>query len=49
MLEVKNAVVVVVLIFLKHNGMSRQTINNSELCSQSKLQENPGTSLIVVK
>ena len=49
MLEVKNAVVVVVLIFLKHNGMSGQTINNSHLCSQLKLEENLVTSLIVVK
>ena len=34
-LEIKNAVVVVVLIFLKHNGLCGQTINSSQLCSQS--------------
>ena len=31
MLEIKNAVVVVVLIFLKHNGLCWRAINSSEL------------------
>ena len=32
---IKNAVVVVVLIFLKHNGLCGQAISSSQLCSQS--------------
>ena len=35
MLEIKNAVVAVVLIFLKHNGLSGQVISSSQLCSGS--------------
>ena len=35
MLGIKNAVVVVVLIFLKHNGLCGYTITSSQLCSQS--------------
>ena len=35
MLEIKNAVVVVVLIFLKHNCLCGQAISNFQLCSQS--------------
>ena len=35
MLETENTVVVVVLIFLKHNDMYGQAISSSQLCSQS--------------
>ena len=35
MLEIKNAVVVVALIFLKHNGLCGEAISSSQLCSQS--------------
>ena len=35
MLKIKNAVVVVVLIFLKHNGLCGQVISSSQLCSQA--------------
>ena len=35
MLEIKNTVVVVVHIFLKHNGVCGQAITGLQLCSQS--------------
>ena len=35
MLKIKNAVVVVVLIFLKHNDLCGQAISSSQLCSES--------------
>ena len=35
MLEIKNNVVVVVLIFLKHDGLCGQEISSFQLCSQS--------------
>ena len=35
LLEIKNAVVVVALIFLMHNSLCRQPISSSQLCSQS--------------
>ena len=35
LLEMKNAVVVVALIFLMHNSLCRQPISSSQLCSQS--------------
>ena len=35
MLEIKNTVAVVVLIFLKHNGLCGQAISGFQLCSQS--------------
>ena len=35
--EIKNAVVVVVLIFLKHDGLCGQMISSSHLCSESIL------------
>ena len=36
-LEIKNPLVVVVLILFKHNGLSGQAISSSQLCSQSIL------------
>ena len=35
MLEIRKAVVVVVFIFLKHNGLCGQAMSSSLLCSQS--------------
>ena len=35
MLEIKNAMVVVVFIFLKHSGLCGQAISSSQLFSQS--------------
>ena len=40
MLEIKNVVVVVAHIFLKHNGLCEQTISSSQLHSQSILHTN---------
>ena len=37
MLEIKNAVVVIVCISLKHNGLSGQAMSSSQLSSQSIL------------
>ena len=34
---IKNAVIMVILIFLKHNGLCQQAISSSQLCSQSIL------------
>ena len=36
-LEIKNTVVVVVVIFLKHNDLCGQVVSSSQLCSQSIL------------
>ena len=39
-LEIKSAVVVVVLIFLKHNGVSGWAISSCQFCLQSILCKN---------
>ena len=40
MLEIKNAVLVVVLIFLKHNGLCGRAISSSQLCQVDSTVDN---------